>query len=82
MVRRLREAQHGRAEEGESVLQRQTYDRNADLPTSASPRRRIGTTGASMAAFAMVVSLRDRELRVRLSLLHGGRKVATSVYCL
>lgn len=33
--------------------QRETHDRNVDLPTSASPRRRIGTSGASMAASAI-----------------------------
>lgn len=36
-----------------------TYDRNVDLPTSASPRRRMGTSGASrvvvVEVFAMLV---------------------------
>lgn len=34
---------------------RETYDRNVDLPTSASPRRRMGTSGASIVGSAMVM---------------------------
>jgi hypothetical protein len=69
MVRRLRVAQHGSVEEDHlSILQRSTYDKNADLPTSPSPTRSMGTTGASMAALAMVVVLEELELGVCLML--------------
>jgi hypothetical protein len=67
MVRRLRVAQHESVEEDHLlVLQRSTYDKNADLPTSPSPTRSMGTTGASMVALAMVVVLEESKLVVCL----------------